>query len=351
MVRRYLQTEKNFTKYRPPKKRRSILNFFKKAKKTPYNKNQIYTGINPFKKDKKNYRNLVGLSALCIILLVWLIILIYLPFFRINNIEYNGLKLIKQADVQKIVEENIFSKGVIPNNNYFFIKTKRLDKVLNESFNFDSIEIVKKFPDTLVINFKEKICSIIYDNEDRYVLLDTNGKVLKDLAVVEPSEFLYKLKLLKEVRESSSSIKIVEEIITSSTKPNLDDLKEGEELLKIIHIPNYKKMTLQFEGFPLLYDERKIPVNISDQILSPQIVNAVIEWQSMVIEEGVGKIKYFETENPISGITVINTNAWDIYFNPQNNLEQQFENLKTIIEESSPNEYIDLRFNERVYWK
>ena len=351
MVRRYLQTEKNFTKYRPPKKRRSILSFFKKAKKIPYNKKRAYTGKNPFKKDKKNYRNLFGLFTLGIIFLTWLLILVYLPFFRINNIEYNGLKLIKQSDVQKMVEENVFIKSVIPKNNYFLIKINKIDKVLNENFNLDNIEIIKKFPDTLIINFKEKICSIIYDNEERYVLLDTNGKVLKDLAMVEPTEFLYKLKLLKEIRESSSSIKIVEEIVTTSTKPNLDDLKDGEELLKVMHVPNYKKMAMQFEGFPLLYDERKIPVNISDQILSPQIVNAVIEWQSMITEEGVGELKYFETENPISGITVINTNAWNIYFNPQNNLEQQFENLKTIVAENSPDEYVDLRFNERVYWK
>ncbi|MFA5062045.1 MAG: hypothetical protein WC526_02780 [Patescibacteria group bacterium] len=337
---RHYKSEYTFAKYKPyqnPWKR--FFGIFKRKKQKnfyPVRSTPAYK-INPFKKrEKKPWTagKIIGM-ILVILVVVWAGMLVYMPFFRINKIECSGFKNINEEEVDNYIKTTYLDGGrILPANDYFLVDVDKIQKGLSEKFSVQSIFVEKVFPNLLKVKVIEKQSSLIYDNGQKYFLLDDGGSVIKYLADVEKTEF--------QIVTTSISIPTNTPgtpVMTSSTPTTT------------VHIPNFSKIKNQFGSFPILYDERELIVTEKQlNILSSDIIYFIASWYSDLPKQGI-EPQYFVLDNLNSGILIKTNKPWNIFVQPGNNYTPQLNNLKLFLKTIHPKEYIDLRFGERVYWK
>ncbi len=334
---KHFRSEYAFQKYKPHVSwRKRVLRFFRKKQYTiALPQDSFHYKTNPFRAHKKPSKIKVKFIVFIALLATWMISLAYIPYFKINKISYLGLHNTAKNELDEFIYENFLNKkSVLPLNNYFFINTKKISADLYKKFAFEIVEVIKIFPNQLDVNIKEKISSVIYDNGKKYFLLDSGGTAIKYLKDVEPHEMTQKI-------VSSSA-----DMLTASASSTPVNTPTTE------HAPDYKKINKLFGSYPIIYDRRDFEVEIKQEnILPTEHIAAVIAWHKALAEQGIAHLKFFTLDNLNSGIAIDTTDPWNILFQPKNNNEAQINALKEILPTIKPQQYIDLRFGEKVYWK
>jgi len=274
------------------------------------------------------------------LILLWLGLIIYLPYFKITKITYQGLKLVKKEEIENYLLNSVIGKSrIIPLNNYFLISTPKITQKLGEQFAFSSIKISKIFPNELKVVMEEKISAVVYDNGQQYFLMDEDGTVLKYLA---------------EVGWGMSTIGVFPAVSSTIAQTTSSSLAASttSSLIEKTHVPDYRKIAREFGNYSIIFDERSVSTTEKRANLIPSpIIKAVINWDLLLKQRGIAIAKYFALGNPGAGVTIHTDFPWKIYFQPTNDTEIQLNNLKLILKDNYPKEYVDLRFGERVYWK
>jgi len=335
MVKRF-HTQHAHKKYLPKKSRwKMFCSWWKKRKRN----NDIYVvkdstksfKSNPFNKEKPKKKSLslkVKLIIFLILLIIWAGLMIYIPFFRITNIEIKGLENIKSSEMITHINSFLKKGFILPKSNYFLVDTNNISQNLLKEFPIREVHVLKTFPNRIDIEVKEKISSLIYNNESQYYLMDNNGSLIKHLTDVSKDEFF-----VITLPTSTTS--------TTNIAPTTT-----------IHIPNYKQIKKEFGTYPILYDKRKKEIKLKTNNLIPiEYINNIVKFNEEFKKWGRGDIKYYIIENIGSGVEVITTNTWDVKINPENDIQTQLNNLKIVLKENKVQLYIDLRFNDRVFWR
>lgn len=339
---RYIHSEKSFRQYQPVKKAKpsGLFGFLKRKKKQTLVMNNrpapvVSARTNPYRRVEEKKRGLplsIKLVFLFIILFSWIALVIYLPYFHINKIVYFGLDIIQKEEIENYIKTSYLDDWKIwPHNSYFLSSSGEIAKLLNQKYSLNSVEVRKQFPNTLEVDLEEKISSVIYDNGEKYFLLDAQGSALKYLG--ETGSQMPTTTITTATSTTSSSTLLAVNTVTS-------------------HKPDYLKIKSSFGNYPIIFDTRYLPVaEKQNNILSQQIITGTIAWRDQLEKEGIGSVKYFITENPLAGLGAVTNKNITIYWQPTSDLNLQIINLKTVLRSEQPKEYVDLRFGERVYWK
>ena len=335
---KHFRSEYAFQKYKPHLSwRKRILRFFRKKQYTVSSpQDSFHYKTNPFKVHKKPNKIKVKLIIFIIFIAAWTICLAYIPYFKINKIDYSGLNNTTKNELDEFIYANFLNKkSILPLNDYFFINTGKISGDLYEKFAFETVEVTKIFPNRLNVNIKEKISSVIYDNGRKYFLLDSGGTAIKYLKDVEPYEMTQEI--------VSSSVDMLNNASISSTLASTSSVE---------HTPDYKKINKLFGNYPIVYDRRNFDVEVKQEgVLPSEHIAAVIAWHKAFTEQGIARLKFFTLDNLSSGVAIDTTDPWDILFQPKNNNGAQINTLKEILPTIKPQEYVDLRYGEKVYWK
>ena len=224
-------------------------------------------------------------------------LLVFSAFFRIGKVIVSGNEKIPKERIQDIVKENLERKIIFfKSKSIFLIDLKKIkENVLNIFPKIAEIEITRDFPDTLNLKVTERKEVGIFCHQNACFLLDKEGIIFENV----PEEMqLLKIQRLNFDRE----IKLGERIIE---KEILSPILEAETKLR---------------------EDLKIPVK-EISIASDERVN----------------FKTFED--------------WEIYFNPQKDINWQLTKLKAVLENEIPAEkrkdleYIELRFGNSAPFK
>ena len=340
---KYYRSEYAFKQHKPHLTlRKKILLFFRKKKYTiaPAQDSSHYKS-NPFRPRKKQSTNKGKIIFLAIFFTIWIVCLAYIPYFRVNKINYSGLKNTDKNDLNQFINENFLSKkSILPLNDYFFINTNKIASDLYAKFDFETVEVKKVFPNQLDVSVKEKISSIIYDNGKKYFLLDSEGTVIKYLKDVEPYEM--------GIKTATSGL----DLLTVSASSTFADTSTPTNTSTSNHTPDYKKISTLFGSYPLVYDRRGLDVELKQEnVLPAEHIATIIEWYKALNEQGTGKPEFFILDNLNSGVIIDTTNPWNILFQPKNDTLTQINNLKNTISTIKPKQYVDLRYGDKIYWK
>jgi|SRR6056297_3214692 len=124
-------------------------------------------------KRKKNRKKLVFFLLMVAIILLTVIAVKTDIFYIKEIIVKENIKLSKNyiVDASDITRED----------NIFLIELKELEKKLEDEIYIESVDIVRKFPDKLIINVKERKGKISYDYNKKKYLLDFDGVVLENI--------------------------------------------------------------------------------------------------------------------------------------------------------------------------
>lgn len=152
---------------------------------------------NPFfqKKRKRKVRlsNEVSLKLKLIFFIVLVIglflgwLLLYSNYFTVTAITSTGEGKIETSKITdtawKQIENNMFI--LWPQKNIFLFNTTLLRESLEKKYSFEYLDIKKKFPNQITINYKEKSHSLIWQNGENYYYADVNGAVISETNLLE----------------------------------------------------------------------------------------------------------------------------------------------------------------------
>jgi len=269
-----------------------------------------------------------------------------LPYFKIKKITYSGLKIVKQEEIERIINQNFLTrKKLLPANNYFLVSTNKIAEHLKDVFSLNTVQVKKIFPGVLSVEVEEKISTIIYDNGHQYFLLDQNGTAIKYLRDVGEKEFTLNRAHQAQVaglKTTTSSVALA----ASSTLPTATSTAW-------IHLPSYASLKREFGDYPVVYDLAGPTTTAERQtnILKPEMIQGIIDIYNALPKGKLALANYFTVDNPGAGVVVHTNQAWKVFIQPLEDIVPQMANLKIVVSNNRPNEYIDVRFGERVYWK
>ncbi len=340
---RYVQSSYSFRQHQPKKSR---LSFFKKNKRRRLSIEREETRdryANPFKLKKKKRLTHLAPAALLSLIFVWLALMLYSPYFRVTELAVSGLKIIKPEEINFFIKNQFLPAGRFwPKNNYFLIRETAVAEVLQNKFALNTIRVAKVFPHILTINLEERVSSAIYDNGSGYWLIDQNGTVIQYLRAVTSTEF----ELVGTMSSSSQSAILGTKITASST------LFASSTAKTSIHIPDFKKIQQEYGKLPLIYDTRNITVTERPGgLLDPAVIQGILDFFNNLEQVKIAAIKYMVIGDPAAGATAVTDQPWKIMFQPTDLIQTQLKNLKIVLRDNQPLQYVDVRFGERIYWK
>lgn len=222
----------------------------------------------------------------------------FFDFLQVKEIQISGQQKISEGEIKNIIEGRISRKlFLFPTKSIFLIDSKLIENDILERFpQIEKTNLKRKLPDGLFLEIKERQpWAALILNETDFYYCDENGIVFEKIWEIPP-KFLIVKSLL-----SYPEIKLGEKVIE-------------KDLIEKIGRVNAK-----------LKDNLKI--DIEEFIIpSPERLN------------------------------VKTSEGWEIYFDPNEDLNWQVIELSLVLEKEIPSEkrgnleYIDLRFS-KVYFK
>ncbi len=329
---KFFYTENNHRQYQPPDNFwRRFLKHRQKRKAQAQLDNYIKLR-NPYRHDapqKSRRLSWILPFGLGLLFVGWLAIMIYLPYFQISKISITGLKTIKQTKIENFIKDQLNERPYLPKKNYFLFGAQQLSDTLKESFPLRKITISKVFPDERTVAVEEKISSLVYDSRKYYYLLDENGALMEILGAVGETAF--------KNQPITASTTATSSLITTTT---------------IVHVPEYQKITADFGAYPIIFDKlAPEKIELKQNLLSKEIIATALLANEEIEKRGIGRLKYFVMESQTAGLRTVTDKKFEILLSFFNPVAEQIANAETILRSNRPNEYIDVRFGERVFWK
>lgn len=271
------------------------------------NKKRFYKAkkySNPFfKKDQHRRSGFFSLKFfkfsffVLVIGLAW--VMFFSQYFIIKNIQINGEGSHNEEIntlAQKQLEKKLFF--IFDQKNILFFDTKELKQTLDENYFFDELIVDKDYPGVISVNFKEKNYSLIWLEGEKYYFVSSNGSIIKEMA-------------------TSTEDMVVFPIIENKANKSI-------------------------EGKTVVNKEKEISY-------------AIDLFEKLKNQEGF-VVSRFVIDNEINTLKVATNSKTVIYFNIEDDIDGQIAKLTTVIKEKIKDsfgnqEYIDLRYGDRVYYK
>lgn len=215
--------------------------------------------------------------------------LFFSKFFQLENVIVTGEKKISKEDIKSVALEGVEKKILFfTTNSIFLIDTKKIkNNILNRFPQIAEAEIKRGFPNDLSIVVIERLSLANWCQNEKCFLLDNEGIVFEETA------------------PEITGIKIV-------SKEELPQFSLGEKVIEKNYLENIFKIQKKFN--------EEIKIEVKEFIIFPD------------------------------KLTTKTSDGWEIYLNPQGDIEWQLTKLKVVLEEKIPPEkrkdleYIELRF-------
>lgn len=238
---------------------------------------------------------------LIILILAGLVYLIfYSPIFRITKIEVSGLQNIPRDYLEdKIIKWQLEQRRflIFKQDNLFFFSKSWLRRNIESKYALDELKVSKKLFHTLEVNVKEKLPKLVWVTQDKYFYIEING--------------------------------------TISSETNKDKL---------------------ISNLPIVHDGENKSVSIGETLISDKIVDFIDKLNNKLRKQTKISINnYVFPERKSTQVNAITNEGWSIYFEANHDLDTQIKNLQDALDKKIKNtkslEYIDLRVENRVYFK
>ena len=262
-------------------------------------------GLAP-KKDPSRAGKFLYLLIVLVFVGVTLYIIFFSQFLAITSISVQGTEKIYPESIKEEIVSSLSGKylGFLPKNNLILIRGNKIEQILYSRFKLiEGVKAKKKFPDSLEVFIKEKNPLMIFRTGGQDFVIDNKGIAWKwsDFGLDPLSEG--KLTIL----EDTSGRQVLDEKDALSLD-YVDFILKSKEIL-----------------------QKNFDITINQIVTTPSIAAGDIILET--IEE------------------------WKIYFNKDIGIEKEAEMLKLVLDnkigrnKTADLEYIDLRTNNKVYYK
>lgn len=237
---------------------------------------------------------------------VLMYVLFFSPFLKIQNVVIEGNQELADNELYQAAGESYAGKylGLLPKDNFFLFPEKGLQNRLKDRFRkISELSVAKTFPDKISVTLKERQSLILWCSGGPCSLVDENGYAYMGADFDSP------------------------------------DIQQNH-LVQIV-------------------DTSAKPVALGDQVLTQKYVTFVLElMQNFPKNEGVVLTEQCSTPSRLAGeISCTSTEGIRVALSTEIPLSQTLKTMDIFMrkqlgkDEISKLEYLDLRFENRVYYK
>ncbi len=289
-----------------------------KRRKKDYQRNNFSNPYFPRSKNKVRWR----FNFFLVVFFFGIFFSIYFfcgtDFLKIENIEILGNNKISQEQVRQTLDNQLSKKTLFifnQNNIFFFSKKKAINK-LKEDYLIKDVKIKKLFFNTLKIEVKERVFSVVWVRDDNRYYLDFEGVSVK------------------KVESNDTMIERIDDY-TEIIRPKSD---LGNNYPVIIDISGSQESTVA-----------------GSQLVDKKTVDFILEVNEK-LESADFNMSHYEIASRHSRDIVLVTNeGWKVNFNTIKPSSDQIDLLFFILTQKVNNRgslnYIDLRFEEKIFYK
>jgi cell division septal protein FtsQ len=266
---------------------------------------------NPFFGSKRDTRLKIDFDfssySKAVIIFFFLIIFSFLwalffsEYFIIKKIDITGGGKISVDEIRKYADNQIKSKKFIffSQKNYFLFSKSQFIEFLHSKHSFEFINIKKKYPDSLFIEFNEKPYEITWMEDEKYYYTDRSGGII--------------------------------------TEANLLELKERK--------------------YPLIHNQSSDKIDENQVTVEQKILDFTISlFQSLKEHENEFEIEKFILDSDINTVKAVVVNGPELYFNIELDIQKQVNKLLVVKREKLEHnfdtvEYVNLKVGDSVYYR
>lgn len=144
---------------------------------------------NPFFHKKKKGTKKKHWYMIIISIIIFFIVIVWFfafsNFWKLNNVEVNGLTRRSDNDLKMIINAQSTERRYIffKQTNILFFDTKKAGKKILSDFNFTNVEVKVKWPHTLKINVFERPYAFIFQEGTNYFYASSDAFLIKEVNV------------------------------------------------------------------------------------------------------------------------------------------------------------------------
>jgi len=309
-------------------------------------------------------------------------------YFFIKNVVVNGNKNLTVDEINNTLNSYLNSKFLFlfPHNNFLFFSPDRgVEQVRNNvsnKFALESVGIKKKWPNTIEINISERVPGLVWIANNEYYYLDLEGLATQKIAKLDDINSNFP----KITDQNNNKVELNKQVISQNIINYILNLEKNFTTQTGLKINSYSipQVTCQEQ-------EYKLEKFIEDDIADTQDTETKQKKETILKEYNAGELTIEESldlleklnneQKSNSNINKTEKTAWKqistpvecnlivvvkeididtdnfkVLFDTSLDLNSQLDNLKKLFNTelkdlSIVQEYIDLRFNNKIYYK
>lgn len=310
-----------------------------------------------------------------LVALAWFVF--YSSTFRINQLFVEGNTEISDGEIQNVAKAYLQKRRwfILPQSNIFLVSLERLENALDESFVFESLSIDRHFRHmSMSINVKERIPGLTFVSQNRSYYLDLYGFVTHEVGEGVASSDRPTFPVVRDHNNRSTALKqqMMSESMVQALFAIHESLpKETAFTIESFVIPQVTCHETIEEEIPLIIE---VPTNETSELVNENTNSALqntntnqnsnqnANANSSLLDTGETVKRKKEVDVPckdylsvMKDLHVRLNDGPEVYFDATRPIEPQITKLTSTLEHELPDvkgvTYIDLRFEDRVFYK
>ena len=226
----------------------------------------------------------------CIFLGAALYFIFFSPYLRAKDVRFSDTKYVSRDELGRVVHD---SQGII-NNNIITFGFSNFSSRLGDVTGVDSFKIQRQFPNTIYIEIVEKSPTFVWQIIDHKYLVDDAGFVWAD----------------------------------------------------------YED---KYATLPVVIDTKNVPVQMGSKLVPLTFATFVKDLSTNFEGTTAAKITKMEVLDIVSDLKVTSSAGWYVYFDTSRTAKNELTSLVRVLEEVRNKkrslEYVDLRIDNRIFYK
>jgi cell division septal protein FtsQ len=279
--------------------------------------------------------------------------LIWSPTFRIKDIEVRGASVDTEQAIRGVLDRHLATASlfILPRSNVFVFNKSSATKDIEKDLYLERLVLTTKIPGRLTVEVAERSLRAVLLTSDRFLALDESGIVLRELSSRE-------IEALGDLPPNVGSASVPElgaESMDTRPTETASDKKPAAAV-----VPTQKNVN----KFPLIIDQTIIDQPQStrqerrpgENAVSSAAMTLILQANARLPDLSGTRVRWFGVRDGAETVEATMEGGWLAYLTTLIPFDVQGSRLSLVLKEKigvkkNDLEYVDLRYNERIFFR